>query len=316
MAWAGERVATARLLGLRPDAQLLLPAPNGNGGAQARRQPWGCSWWEQEGRRTEGTPGKGMDLGSHWHNQLCVSARGWTFSSFTLGSRRGKEPRQPLLLDHGRGCWGTPGRCAARAPLGFYEEVDFTSALLRGARCQPGRGFPSGVEGDDRQQLHGLPGPCASLGASGPLGAPSGCGGPARAGCRQRQGEGGGGSPATREQKWLRWVSATGRVFRKSGFVVEDKRAEVAAVYSWLCSRLAMATLLALSEPHYPCQAGDSDYNCANSFQSVITCQRSFPGSHLRRNRAVPPEHLCSTCVCSQGDSALGPCRFPAERGT
>lgn len=172
---------------------------------EARRQLWGCSWWEQKGRRTEGTPGKGVDPGSLRHNQLCLS----------------KGVDIELLLD--RGCWGTPGLCAVLAPPGFYEEVDFTSALLRGARCQPGREFPSGLERDDRQQLHGLVGWYASLGASGPLGARSGDSGPGGAGCRQRQGEGGTGSPASREQKWLCWVSATGRVFRKSGFVVEDK---------------------------------------------------------------------------------------------
>lgn len=119
------------------------------------------------------------------------------------------EPRRALVL-HQQGCWGMQGSCAARA---VYDEVDFTAALLRGARCQPGREFPSSLERDDRQQLHGLAGPCAS-GASSPLRALRGS---------MCQGEDSAGSPATREHNRLCSVSATGGDFRKSGFVVEDK---------------------------------------------------------------------------------------------
>lgn len=79
------------------------------------------------------------------------------------GATAGK-PDQALVLDQ-QGCWGMQGSCAARA---VYDEADFTAALLRGARCQPGREFPSSLERDDRQQLHGLAGPCASR-ASRPL---------------------------------------------------------------------------------------------------------------------------------------------------
>lgn len=74
------------------------------------------------------------------------------------------QPQQALVLDR-QGCWGMRGSCAARA---VYDEVDFTAALLRGARCHPGREFPSSLDKDDRQQLHRLAGPCASR-ASSPL---------------------------------------------------------------------------------------------------------------------------------------------------
>lgn len=83
--------------------------------------------------------------------------------------------------------------------------------------------------------------------------------------------------------------------------------AEIAPVYSWLSSRFAMATLLALSVHHYPCQAGDSNYNCTNSFQSVITCLRSSPGSYLQRNQPFPSGYLCGSCACSQGDGKIRP---------
>lgn len=81
----------------------------------------------------------------------------------STGEPWGGESLQPLVLDQ-QGWWGRQGSCAARA---VYDEADFTAALLRGARCQPGREFPSSLERDDRQQLHGLAGPRAS-GASGP----------------------------------------------------------------------------------------------------------------------------------------------------
>lgn len=42
--------------------------------------------------------------------------------------------------------------------------------------------------------------------------------------CHLCQGEDSHGSPATREHNRLCSVSTTGRVFRKGGFVVEDKR--------------------------------------------------------------------------------------------
>lgn len=120
-----------------------------------------------------------------------------------------REPQQALVPDQ-QGCWGMQGSCAARA---VYDEVDFTAALLRGARCQPGREFPSSLEKDDRQQLHGLAGPCASR-ASSPL---------RTLNAAQCQREDSTGSPATREHNWLCSVSTTGRDFRKSGFVVEYK---------------------------------------------------------------------------------------------
>lgn len=99
--------------------------------------------------------------------------------------------------------------------------MDFILALLRGARCQLGREFPSSLERDDRQQLHGLA-------AGVPAGLwPSGSEGrlwqAQRAWAARCQGEESGRALATREQKQLCSVSATGRAFRKSGFVVEDK---------------------------------------------------------------------------------------------
>lgn len=132
----------------------------------------------------------------------------------STGTANTGEPRQGshgrLWFFTSRGAGALQGSCAARA---VYDEVDFTAALLRGARCQPGREFPSSLERDDRQQLHGLTGPCAS-GASSPLRALRGS---------MCQGEDSAGSPATREHNRLCSVSATGGDFRKSGFVVEDK---------------------------------------------------------------------------------------------
>lgn len=138
--------------------------------------------WRQEGSHGAVCGGNKMGGGLRAHlarawtwaafgTTSSVSARGWILSSFTRGATEGRS--YASLCSLSRGCWGTPGLCAAQAPLGFYEEVDFTSALLRGTRCQPGREFPSGLERDDRQQLHGW---CASLGASGPPGARGGCG--------------------------------------------------------------------------------------------------------------------------------------------
>lgn len=67
-----------------------------------------------------------------------------------------------------------------------------------------------------------------------------------------------------------------------------------------------MATLLSRSVPHYHCQAGDSNYIWTNSFQSVITCQWSFPGSYLQGNQPVPWKHLPSARVYLQENSICG----------